>query len=116
MKNDQKTKHIQLVDAAQMAQSFPETFKVPSPAELSRLAAGDIVKVSNGDEAFWVQIVSRQDDIFLARVDNNLLFGRVTSGDLIQFHSCNVYQVWRHGNLSKTSEDGIVPSGPIREC
>jgi hypothetical protein len=89
-----KPKRIRLVDAQQMAKEFPDTFEAPSSSDLSRLRAGDVVKVSKRDERFWVQIVSRRDDIFLARVDNCLLSGRVGYGDLIQFHECNVFEIY----------------------
>jgi hypothetical protein len=88
-----KPKRIFLVDAQQMAKEFPETFEAPSPSNLSQLQAGDIVKVCDNYERFWVQIVSRRGDIFLAHVGNVLLSGRLGIGDLIQFHACNVFDI-----------------------
>ena len=90
---EMKPKRIQLVDAQQMAKEFPDTFEAPSSADLDRLRADDIVKVSTRGERFWVQIVSRRDDIFLGRVGNALLFGRVGFGDLIEFHASNVFDI-----------------------
>ena len=89
-----KPKRIRLVDAQQMAKEFPDTFEAPSASDLSKLRAGDIVKVSNNSERFWVQIISRSDDMFLGCVDNALLSGRVRYGDHIQFHACNVFAIY----------------------
>jgi len=92
--NKKSPKRIQLVDAQQMAKEFPDTFEAPSPSDLHKLRTGDIVKVSNRAERFWVQIVSRRDDIFLGRVDNCLLSGRVGIDDHIKFHECNVFEIY----------------------
>jgi hypothetical protein len=89
-----KPKRIRLVNAQQMAEEFPDTFEAPSASDLSKLRCGDIVKVCDNYERFWVEIISRSDDIFLGRVDNALLFERVRIGDHIQFHACNVFAIY----------------------
>jgi hypothetical protein len=87
-----KLKPIKLVDAQEMARQHPDTFEVPSGAELRKLRKGDLVKVSNHAERFWVEIVSRDGDLFVGRVDN-FLAGTVSHDDLIEFHVCNVYDI-----------------------
>jgi hypothetical protein len=86
-------KPIKLVNAQEMARQHPDTFEVPSRAALSELREGDLVKVSNNAERFWLQIVARHGNVFVGRVDNLLLFGRVNYGDHIEFQACNVYDI-----------------------
>lgn len=87
-----KPKPIALVDAQQMSRTFPE-FWVPPSCDLSKLQAGDLVKVCNDRERFWVQIVSRRGSIFMGRIDNRLLYDGPNLDDLIEFHECNIYEI-----------------------
>jgi hypothetical protein len=82
------------VDAQEMARQHPDTFALPTPAELRKLEPGDIVKVCNKMERFWVEIVGRDGQLFLGSVDNYLdPAGPINYGDLIEFHACNVYEI-----------------------
>jgi hypothetical protein len=106
-------KRITLINAWAMAKKHPDSFEVPTPSELAKLRPGDLVKVASfidhrdgglaaymgnpphlpTSERFWVQIVARNSDIFIGRVDNELWFTHgVDLNDHIEFHACNVYE------------------------
>jgi hypothetical protein len=88
-------KLIALIDAQQMAREHPDTFQAPSNDTLQDLRPGDLVKVAQITERFWVQVVERRDSgVLLGKVDNHLLTGDAACGDLIEFHECNVYEVF----------------------
>jgi hypothetical protein len=98
MKN---TKPIMLVNVWEMAKTYPERFEVLSPSALRspdilrKLRVGDIVKVAAHPQStcFLVEIVSRKDkDIFVGRVTwNPPAFSGIKFDDLIELHSCNIY-------------------------
>jgi hypothetical protein len=89
-----KPKPIKLVNAAEMHRQYPDEFEVPSPDEIRALRKGDVVKVCNDRERFWVLIESRNGDVFAGRVDSMLLFGKVRYGDRIEFHADNLYDIF----------------------
>jgi hypothetical protein len=89
-----KLKPIKLVNAQEMARQYPNTFEAPPRSALRKLGEGDLVKVSNNAERFWIQIMTRSDDVLIGRVDNFLLAGDVSYDDLVQFHECNVFDIY----------------------
>jgi hypothetical protein len=89
-----KIKPIKLVNAQEMARQYSESFQVPPRSALRKLSKGDVVKLSNGAERFWVQIESRKGDVFIGHVDNFLLAGGVSYNDRIEFHADNIYEVY----------------------
>ena len=82
-----------LVNAAQMALDHPETFSVPAAAELERVNKGDLVKVCDDAERFWVLVTERRGDVLTGVVANALCGTRLGLGDTIEFHVVNIYQI-----------------------
>jgi hypothetical protein len=89
-----------LINAAQMARQYPDTFGRPPKSELDKLQRGDFAKVSDNQERFWVIITQRDGDIFTGKIDNHVGLGGqpYRCGDLIRFSTDNIYQLDR--NLS----------------
>lgn len=88
-----KIKTPMLVNAVEMNHAHPETFQLPDVEEIESLTEGSLVKVSDNQERFWVEIVRRQNDVLVGRVDNHLFSRKLKYNDLIQFCTANVYQV-----------------------
>ena len=84
----------QLVDAVEMAQQSPHTFHLPN---LKGLKVGDIVKVCNGFERFWVILTEINiGNMCQGIVDNLLVFPcGYDLGDMLHFEKRNIYQVDR---------------------
>lgn len=85
-----------LVNAAEMAREHPKTFGRPSKKELNAIGAGSLVKVSDDKERFWTEVISRDGDIIVARVDSAIGFGGqdYRYGDLIRFGADNIYDIY----------------------
>jgi hypothetical protein len=83
------------VNAQEMHEENPDTFEVPSEEELAALHAGNTIKVSNGRERFWIEIVEKRTrGYFIGIVMNKLLFyTNYTLGDLVQFHKRHIYSI-----------------------
>ena len=86
-----------LVNAQEMARQHPETFLVPSDTALATLCKCDLVKVCSNDDRFWVEIESRDGDVFVGRIDNELITTGLRRDDRITFHRDNIYQVAKKG-------------------
>ncbi len=87
-----KVKKPVLVNAAQIAIEHPETFHRPDDYELSQLKKGQIVKVCDGGERFWVVVTKATHPMFVGEVNNMLMFtDDLHFGDLIAFHADNIY-------------------------
>jgi len=80
------------INAQEMAKKYPDTFKVPSLEELSKIKQDDLVKVCLNSERFWVKIVEVHEDEIIGEVDNQLFeeqpFGL---GDIITFKREHIY-------------------------
>lgn len=63
-------------DAQVLAKWFPLTFDCPTASELESLEPGRLVKISDGQERFWVVIDSIQGSSLVGRVDNQLIGGQ----------------------------------------
>ncbi len=84
-----------LVNAAEMAREYPETFLRPSKQQLDHIAPKDLVKVSDDRERFWVQVTKRNGEMLVGRVDSGLLFqADYNYGDLIRFGTDNIYEIF----------------------
>ena len=83
------------VDAQKRHRESPKTFHAPSPAQLDRLKIGDTVKICNGFERFWLQIVfQNHPGKFVGRVDNNLIFPRAYDfGSFVPFESRHILDI-----------------------
>lgn len=81
-----------LVNAATMASQHPGTFARPSAAEIATIKPGCFVKVCADAERFWSEVVDRDGDTFVGRVDNDLVVTRQLGfGDRFAFHADNIY-------------------------
>jgi hypothetical protein len=84
-----------LVNAVAMSRVHPKTFSVPDTAAVGK---GTIVKVSDDEERFWVEVTDRCGDVLTGLVRNEIVCsGSLDYGDVIQFHVDNVYSIWEGG-------------------
>lgn len=90
-------KKLDFVSASEMHELHPETFQIPSKAELSQVKVGSIVKVSVGGERFWNEVIDVTGDILTAKVDNDLVCTDehgLNCGDVIEFTLDNVISIY----------------------
>ena len=81
-----------LVNAEQMARHHPLTFHRPNT---DKIKVGDVVKVCDDQERFWVQVTERWCNILHGRIDNELIGGQIYNyGDIIEFCTANVYEIF----------------------
>lgn len=78
-----------------MHQENPDTFDVPSANHLKLIQPGKYVKVSNGKERFWIEVIEKKTrGYYTGIIMNKLLFyTSYTLGDLVQFHRRHVYDI-----------------------
>jgi hypothetical protein len=88
-----KPKTPVLVNAAQIQIEHPDTFQRPEPEELAAVCPGNVVKVGDGGERFWVVVKTRVGKIFTGTVNNMLLFSRLKFGSPIKFHTDNIFDI-----------------------
>lgn len=86
-----------LINAQQMHQEYPDSFDVPTKEDLRSITVNDYVKISNGQERFWIQICEKCTRGYLRGiVMNRLIFHtNYTIGDIIQIHERHVYDILR---------------------
>ena len=67
----------------------------PTDEELIKVERGDFVKVCNGVERFWVQILEKKERGYFEGIVMNKLISKnlYTLGTVIQFHSRHVYEI-----------------------
>jgi hypothetical protein len=89
-----------LVNASYMANTYPETFKVPSKAAIDAIEVGDYMKVcteGGRGERFWVEVTELLGDGFYFGCINNALVLTHLHGwkeaDEVVFHREHVYNV-----------------------
>ena len=90
-----------LVDAEEMSTTYPDSFYYPLD-DIEKLKVGDIVKVCDDYERFWVIIEEIRDNgIFVGKVNNGLVGGTLLGysapynfGDLIFLKKQNIYEIW----------------------
>jgi hypothetical protein len=87
---------VPFVDAQEMHRLHPDTFEVPTLEELRGVKPGDHVKVSTGDERFWVLVTRVIGGIIEGTVDNDLFMMAhgLRLGDTIRFRIENVYTLY----------------------
>jgi uncharacterized protein YegJ (DUF2314 family) len=86
---------MELISAQEMQKKHPETFCAPSIEELKTINTGFIVKVSNGQERFWVKVVKIDKDLITGIIDNNLISTEgYDCGDTISFTTDKVYDIY----------------------
>ena len=92
---------MDLVDAKAMAKRFPG-FYSPDDCIIDLLRSKDLVKVSNGQERFWVMVNRRvPDGSFVGSIRNNIVTAENYGwGDQIKFTAANIYDI----DLSKPTK------------
>ncbi len=81
-----------LANARLLAFEFPETFEVPSDAELRAMKPGDYVKVARNGERFWVRLDGYVGRKWHGTVSNDLVLNDdLKLGDSIFFARKNIY-------------------------
>ena len=83
-----------LVSAEDMARQHPDRFHRPPPVILKIIGVGDIVKVCDNRERFWVVVTHRKGNIITGEVNNHLIHSPLKVGEKIRFHIDNVYDVY----------------------
>ena len=100
------------VDAQEMHRSHPATFHAPSAQQIREIEVGVAIKICNGEERFWTQVVSvkrKGKDPFrwlITAVVDNKLIGEVDydCGDLVQFEGRHVYDIDEVDEVDETDE------------
>lgn len=87
---------IQLVDAQQMAKTYPKTFSAPDMQDLDGVKVGDSVKICvNNKERLWVQVTEILGSNLKGTIDNNpIVIDDVNYGDVINFKKENIYDIF----------------------
>jgi len=87
---------IQLVDAQQMAKTYPDTFHAPNNEELGNVKIGSSVKVCvNDEERLWVEVTSIDGGQLKGKIDNcPVVIDDIKFGDLISFRKENIYDIF----------------------
>jgi uncharacterized protein YegJ (DUF2314 family) len=86
---------INFIDAQEMHKRNPKTFEVPTPDEIKNLKQGDLVKVCENNERFWVTIIKLEDEKIVGRIDNDLVFRHEFGyGDTINFEKRHIYSIY----------------------
>lgn len=68
------------------------------------LKIGNLVKIANNFERFWVKIVEIKDLYILGEIDNHLTFNESYDyKDVIIFEKCNIFEVF-DSNIKETSK------------
>lgn len=102
-----KIRKPRLINARKMSLKFPDRFSYWEE-DINNLKEGEIVKVCNGWERFWVVVREINGDKLIGEVNNNLI-GSVNGDkpssynfkDLISFKKENIYQVWSPDDIQK---------------
>ena len=81
------------VDVKKMHSNYPDTFDIPTQDELDNIKINDSVKISNGFERFWAQIIQVNTLYLLGKVDNELITNEYKLGDIIMFERHNIYDI-----------------------
>ena len=97
------------VDAQQMAKENPETFEAPTEQELEAIEVGWTVKVSNGQERFWNEVLEKGDGYLLVKVDNMLVYRRgYNLGDILKIEKRNIYEIHSRDDLKEQMQKMLI--------
>jgi len=86
---------IEFSNAQELQRQYPETFQVPDKTALSRIMPGDIVKVSALNERFWTKVITIENGIITASMENDLSIEELQFGDIIIFNTDSIYDIRR---------------------
>lgn len=93
------------IDAQQKHLEFPDTFNVPTEEELSQIEVGWTVKICNGIERFWTEVVEIAEEYLLVRVDNRLVNNRgYNLGDILWIEKKNIYEIHTKTDILQLQE------------
>ena len=93
------------VDVPQAHANYPDRFTKPASSLLEQVTIGTSVKVSNGQERFYVNVTQVDGDVIIGKVDNQLVIERPYNyGDLVQFTKTNVLDVHTKEQLARRAE------------
>ena len=82
------------VDAQERHQENPAIFWAPSQEELNEIKKGFSVKICNGRERFWVNVVNVNENKLIGIVANELIYETpYNNGDKVSFFKKNIYQI-----------------------
>ena len=87
---------MNLNDAQQLHQQYPETFDVPPDIALAYIEPGDLVKLCFTDtERMWVLVESVTPTVLEGRLSNTPFFlDSLRPGDLVTFERRHVYDIF----------------------
>lgn len=94
-----------LIDGAKRNKQYPQTFHIPSPAEIDMLVPGDNVKLGfedkkEGIEKMWVEITKVGPDRFEGTLNNDpALIPDLSYGQLISFKRNHILSIYSEGIL-----------------
>lgn len=85
------------VDAQDMHKMHPQTFQVPSEAEIAEIIPGaHAVKISAGGERFWVKVQAKRGENLVGTVCNDLLCTDthgLLCDDMVEFETRHIYAI-----------------------
>lgn len=96
-----------------------KNFHVPNKKKIQSLIPGNLVKISNGEERFWVKILQKQkvedgNIVFIGEVTNKLLNPtQYDLGDEIYFISQNIIDIFNQDYIKWTKENNLSGLGFI---
>jgi uncharacterized protein YegJ (DUF2314 family) len=88
-----------LMNARLQNRKYPETFEIPSRAEIKTLKPGDLVKLCFEEdglysERMWVNIISNKGDEFRGILDNQPFgLSTVKYRDIVKFNSKHILSI-----------------------
>lgn len=85
------------LNAQEMAKLHPATFEAPTTEDLEKVKVGDYVKVSTGDERFWVEVTKVDGSKISGEINNDLVCTDnhgLKCGDKIEFNKECIYQTY----------------------
>jgi uncharacterized protein YegJ (DUF2314 family) len=67
---------------------------VPTEEELNEIDIGYSVKISNGKERFWTEVIKITNHYIVGRIDNKLSFNKnYDYNDLVMFDKGNIFDI-----------------------
>lgn len=85
---------LKFVNIHELSSIYPNCFNSPPPEEIERIELKDKVKICNGEQRFWVELVEITPTLLRGKVLNHLLPNSLYNfGDTIPFLRENIYKV-----------------------
>jgi hypothetical protein len=94
------------LNAYEMNERNPETFHIPN---LIGLIPGCLIKISNGDERFFVHVLYISKSYIIGQVNNILIYNKgYNYGDFIKFRKENILQIHSKNYYKKLCKNANV--------